>query len=256
MEVITVGVANHAAVVTLCLTGDVQVRAPGDYTGGSALPRQTRKASKAVERAVQLRTSLIVQHRDAAKPPEFEHDSALAATQQELQEIAKAGLQDVWVDMHCLVVVDNWMDQVHATRQLTKLAAGAYPKFLGASDHKALQVDFEPPAFDNEGLQSRFYYSEEILRDQVATEDLEQGLRKIESTGAVVGRCIVLYQVGSHRIQEGLHTQEKIDRTHVAEVAAGFNKGRGPPGNLCLSLFTRVGGPAFPNDVLLIGRGV
>ena len=56
---------------------------------------------------------------------------------------------------------------------------GVYPKFLGGSDHKAIQVDFEPPAFDNDGVQSRFYCPEEILCDQEATEELERSLRKI-----------------------------------------------------------------------------
>ena len=54
---------------------------------------------------------------------------------------------------------------------------------MGGSDHKALRVDFELPAFDNDGLQSRCYCPAEILRDQEATEELEHCLREIQSTG-------------------------------------------------------------------------
>ena len=39
--------------------------------------------------------SLVVKHRDAFAPPEFEHDTSLRARDQEVTTLAKAGLQDV-----------------------------------------------------------------------------------------------------------------------------------------------------------------
>ena len=50
--------------------------------------------------------SLVVKHRDAFTPPEFEHDTSLRARDQEVRTLAKAGLQDVWVDIHCPTLTD------------------------------------------------------------------------------------------------------------------------------------------------------
>ena len=48
----------------------------------------------------------MVKHRDAFAPPEFEHDTSLRAREQEVTTLAKAGLQDVWVDIHCPTQTD------------------------------------------------------------------------------------------------------------------------------------------------------
>ena len=50
--------------------------------------------------------NLVVKHRDAFAPPEFEHDTSLRARDQEVTTLAKAGLQDVWVDIHCPTLTD------------------------------------------------------------------------------------------------------------------------------------------------------
>ena len=50
--------------------------------------------------------SLVVKHRDAFAPPEFEHDTSLRAREQEVTALARAGLQDVWVDIHCPTLTD------------------------------------------------------------------------------------------------------------------------------------------------------
>ena len=157
--------------------------------------------------------SLPVKHNDALLPPEFDHDSALAAREQVVKEIAKAGLQDVWVGIHCPDMKDKsdlqpagftygfpkhvWVpreplnpqrlrriDRVHASVELMKLVTRAYPEFLGSSNHAAMQVDFEPLSFDNAGLQSRFYFREDILHGAEAMDKLETRLKKSHSTGA------------------------------------------------------------------------
>ena len=104
----------------------------------------------------------------------------------------------------------------------------SYPNFPGRSYHKALQVDFEPLAFDNAGLQSRFYLVEKILRDQEATEVSEQVFAQNSIHGwPVVGRCLVLDQISGYRIYERMHTEEKINSAQGIEVPHGFIKGRG-----------------------------
>ena len=50
--------------------------------------------------------SLIMKHQDAFAPPEFEHDASLRAREQEVTALAKAGLHDVWVDIHCPTLTD------------------------------------------------------------------------------------------------------------------------------------------------------
>ena len=47
-----------------------------------------------------------MKHRDAFAPPEFEHDTSLRAREQEVAALAKAGLHDIWVDIHCQTVLD------------------------------------------------------------------------------------------------------------------------------------------------------
>ena len=68
--------------------------------------------------------SLVVKHRDAFAPPEFEHDTSLRAKEQEVTTLAKAGLPDAWVDIHCPTLTDikdiNWTlkSQALATMQV------------------------------------------------------------------------------------------------------------------------------------------
>ena len=50
--------------------------------------------------------SLVVKHRDAFAPPDFGHDTSLPAREQEVTTLAKAGLQDVSVDIHCPTLTD------------------------------------------------------------------------------------------------------------------------------------------------------
>ena len=50
--------------------------------------------------------SLIVQHRDAFAPPEFEYDTSLRAREQEVATLANAGLHDVYVDIHRPTLTD------------------------------------------------------------------------------------------------------------------------------------------------------
>ena len=101
--------------------------------------------------------SLVVKHRDAFAPPEFEHDTSLRARDQEVTTLAKAGLQDVWVDIHCPTLTDikdkeascptgftygypregerldpqrlRRIDRIHTTSELLSLATSVYPMF-------------------------------------------------------------------------------------------------------------------------------
>ena len=117
--------------------------------------------------------SLIVKHRDAFAPPEFEHDTSLRAREQEVAALAQAGLHDVWVDVHCPTLPDikdkeslcptgftygyPWegerldpqrlrrIDRIHTTSEWFSLATSVYPMFAAISDHKAIQAEFTPP---------------------------------------------------------------------------------------------------------------
>ena len=155
--------------------------------------------------------SLVVKHRDAFAPPEFEHDTSLRARDQEVTTLAKAGLQDVWVDIHCPTLTDikdkeascpmgftygypreggrlnpqrlRRIDRIHTTSDLLSLATSVYPMFAANSDHKAIVAEFTPPSFDTEDTVPRFYCPETILQDPEAMEDLETSLKSIKSTG-------------------------------------------------------------------------
>ena len=155
--------------------------------------------------------SLVVKHRDAFAPPEFEHDTSLRARDQEVTTLAKAGLQDVWVDIHCPTLTDikdkesscptgftsgypregerldpqrlHRIDRIHTTSDLLSLATSVYPMFAANSDHKAILAEFTPPSFDTEDTVPRFYCPETILQDPEAMEDLETSLKSIKSTG-------------------------------------------------------------------------
>ena len=155
--------------------------------------------------------SLVVKHRDAFAPPEFEHDTSLRAREQEVTTLARAGLQDVWVDIHCPTLTDikdkesscptgftyvypregerldpqrlRRIDRIHTTPDLLSLATSVYPMFAAKSDHKAILAEFTPPSFETEGTSSRFYCPETILQDSEAMEDLETSLKSITSTG-------------------------------------------------------------------------
>ena len=155
--------------------------------------------------------SLVVKHRDAFAPPEFEHDTSLRARDQEVTTLAKAGLQDVWVDIHCPTLTDikdkeasfptgftygypregerldpqrlRRIDRIHTTSDLLSLATSVYPMFAANSDHKAILAEFTPPSFDTEDTVPRFYCPETILQDLEAMEDLETSLKSIKSTG-------------------------------------------------------------------------
>ena len=155
--------------------------------------------------------SLFVQHRDAFTPPEFEHDTSLRARDQEVATLAKAGLQDVRVDIHCPTLTDikdkesscptgftygypregerldpqrlRRIDRIHTTSELLSLATSVYPMFAANSDHKAILAEFTPPSFDTRDTVPRFYCPETILHDPEAIEDLETTLKSIKSTG-------------------------------------------------------------------------
>ena len=155
--------------------------------------------------------SLVVKHRDAFAPPEFEHDTSLRAREQEVTTLAKAGLQDVWVDIHCPTLTDirdkesscptgftygypregerldpqrlRRIDRIHTTPELLSPATSVYPMFAANSDHKAILAEFTPPSFETEDTVPRFYCPETILQDSEAVEDLETSLKSIKSTG-------------------------------------------------------------------------
>ena len=125
--------------------------------------------------------------------------------------LAKAGLLDVWVDIHCPTLTDikdkesscptgftygypqegerldpqrlRRIDRIHTTPDLLSLATSVYPMFAANSDHKAILAEFTPPSFEAEDTVPRFYCPETILQDSEAMEDLETSLKSIGSTG-------------------------------------------------------------------------
>ena len=125
--------------------------------------------------------------------------------------LAKVGLQDVWVDIHCPTPTDiedkesscptgftysypregerldpqrlGRIDRIHTTPNLLILATSVYPMFAANSDHKAIVAEFTPPSFETEGTIPRFYCPETMLQDSEAMEDLETSLKSITSTG-------------------------------------------------------------------------
>ena len=153
----------------------------------------------------------MVKHRDAFAHPEFEHDTSLRAREQEVTALGRAGLQDVWVDIHCPTLTDikdkesscptgftygypregerldpqrlRRIDRIHTTPDLLSLATSVYPMFAAKSDHKAILAEFTPPSFETEDTIPRFYCPETILHDSEALEDLETSLESITSTG-------------------------------------------------------------------------
>ena len=155
--------------------------------------------------------SLVVKLRDAFAPPGLEHDTSLRAGEQEVATLAKAGLQDVWVDIHCPTLTDikdkesscptgftygypregerldpqrlRRIDRTHTTSELLSLATNVYPMFAAISDHKAILAQFTPPSFETEGTNPRFYCPETILQDSEEMEQLETSLKSITSTG-------------------------------------------------------------------------
>ena len=155
--------------------------------------------------------SLIVKHRDAFAPPEFEHDTSLRAGEQEVAALAKAGLHDVWVDIHCPTLTDikdkeslcptgftyrypqegerldpqrlRHIDQIHTTSELLSLATSVYPMCAANLDHKVILAEFTPPSFETESTNPRFYCPEAILQDSEAMEALETSLKAITATG-------------------------------------------------------------------------
>ena len=155
--------------------------------------------------------SLVVKHRDAFAPLEFEHDTSLRAREQEVAALVKAGLHDVWVDIHCLTLTDmkdkdslcpagftygypregerldpqrlRRIDRIHTTSESLSLATSVYPMFAATSDHKAILAEFTPPSFETEGTTPSFYCPETILQDHEAMKDLRTSLKSITSTG-------------------------------------------------------------------------
>ena len=125
--------------------------------------------------------------------------------------LAKAGLQDVWVDIHCPTLTDikdkesscptgftygypreverldpqrlRRIDRIHTTPDLLSLATSVYPMFAANSDHKAILAEFTPPSFETEDTVPRFCCPETILQDSEAMEDPETSLKSITSTG-------------------------------------------------------------------------
>ena len=155
--------------------------------------------------------SLVVKHRDAFVAPKFEHDTSLHAREQEVTALPRAGLQDVWVDIHCPTLTDikdkdsscptgftygypregerldpqrlRRIDRIHTTPDLLSLAPSVYPMFAANSDHKAIPAQFTSPSFETEDTIPTFYCPEAILQDSEAMEDLEISLKSITSTG-------------------------------------------------------------------------
>ena len=155
--------------------------------------------------------SLVVKHMDAFAPPEFEHDTSLRAREQQVTALARAGMQDVWVDIHCPTSTDikdkesscptgftygyrregerldpqrlRRIDRIHTTPDLFSLATSVYPMFAANSDHKAIQAEFTPPYFETEGTIPRLYCPETIFPDSKAMEYVETSLKSITSTG-------------------------------------------------------------------------
>ena len=154
--------------------------------------------------------SLVVKHRDAFAPLEFEHDTSLRAREQEVTTLAKTGLQDVWVDIHCPTLMDikdkesscptgftygypregkrldpqrlRRIDRIHTTPDLSRLATSVYPMFAANSDHKAILAEFTPPSFETEDKVPIFYCPETMLQDSEAMEDPETSFQFINST--------------------------------------------------------------------------
>ena len=154
---------------------------------------------------------LVVKHRDAFAPPEFEHDTSVRATEQEVAALAKAGLHDVWVDIHCPTLTDikdkeslcptgftygypregerldprrlHRIDGIHTTSQLLSLTTSVYPMLAANSDHKAILAEFTPPSSETQCTTPKFYCPEAILQDPEAMEELETSLKSITSTG-------------------------------------------------------------------------
>ena len=138
--------------------------------------------------------SLTVKHRDALVPLEFQHDTSLRAREQQVAALAKAGLHDVLVDIHCPTLMDikdtesscptgftygypregeqldpqrlRCIDRIHGTSELLSLATSVYPIFAANLDHKAVLAEFTPPSFETEGTTSRFYCPEAISTTQ------------------------------------------------------------------------------------------
>ena len=153
--------------------------------------------------------SLIVKHRDAFAPLEFKHDTSLRAREQEVAALAKAGLHDVWVDIHCPTLMDikdkeplcptgfthgyprdgqradplrpRRIDRIHATSELLNLATSVYPMVAASSDRKAVLAAFTTPSFETKGTAPRLYYPEAILQGPEAMEELEASLKSITS---------------------------------------------------------------------------
>ena len=125
--------------------------------------------------------------------------------------MAKAGLHDVWVDIHCPTLTDikgkesfcptgftyaypregerldpqrlRRIDRIHAPSEMLSLAKSVYPMFAANSDHKAILAEFTPPSFETEGTNPRFYCPEAILQDPEVVEERETSLKSITSTG-------------------------------------------------------------------------
>ena len=155
--------------------------------------------------------SLIMKNRDAFTPPESEHDTSLRAREQEVAALARAGLHDVWVDMHCPTLMDiidkdssnpigftygypregtsldpqrlRRIHRIHAVPDLWNLVTSTYPMFVAKSDHKAVLVEFTPPTFEAGGTAARFYFPQTIVQDTEAMEELESSLHSIATEG-------------------------------------------------------------------------
>ena len=153
-----------------------------------------------------------MKHRDSFAPAEFEHDTSLRAREQELPSLAKAGLHDFWVHIHCPTLTDIkdkkslWptgftygypqegerlhpqrlrrIDSIHTTSELLSLATSVYPMFASNSDHRT------------EGTILRIYCPETILQDPEAMEELETSLKSITSLVTSGGK---MYGAASNR---------------------------------------------------------
>ena len=197
--------------------------------------------------------SLVVKHRDAFAPPEFEHDTSLCARDQEVTTLAKAGLQDVWVDIHCPTLTDikdkeascptgftygypregerldpqrlRRIDRIHTTSELLNVATSVYPMFAADSNHKAILAEFHTPVFRHRG------HGPQILlpRDHPSRPG---GNRRSGNhsqvyqvnRGSMVGRGAELHPKEGDQSSKGAQKQKAIGRATSPEVPAWLHE--------------------------------
>ena len=212
--------------------------------------------------------SLVVKHRDAFAPPEFEHDTSLRARDQEVTTLAKAGMQDVWVDIHCPTLTDikdkeascptgftygypregerldpqrlRRIDRIHTTSELLSLATSVYPMFAANSDHKAILAEFTPPSFDTD----RGHGPHILLpRDHPSrpggngrSGDISQVYQV--NRGSMVGRDVELHPKEGDQPSKGAYKQKAVGRTTGPAVPAWIHERLCRTSGLSISIIT------------------